>query len=167
MRHVVGYAQGDAFSRIDLDYDALDNHEYLQTGVQDMDFDVNLRRHILDGTVNVGCGRRATQQIADELVNDPKTFPDAIPIREISQRSSKKCCSQSMFVVLASLSKIAPCIVRSRAERSIDLSPVKSYRVCCASCQSFNVISKCIVVVSDWLRGAYKNISKHHLAEKL
>jgi hypothetical protein len=90
MRHVVRYAQGDAFSRIDFDYNALNDHKYLEAGVQNMNSDVDLRCDIFDGAVNIGCGRRATQQIADKLVNDPETLPDAVPIRKVSRWRSKE-----------------------------------------------------------------------------
>jgi len=55
-----------------------------------MNSDVDLRRDIFDCTVDVGSGGRATQQIADELINDAKTLPDAIPIRKVSQPELKR-----------------------------------------------------------------------------
>jgi hypothetical protein len=55
-----------------------------------MDLDVNPWRGIFDCAVDVGGGRRAAQQITDELVNDAKTLPDAIPIRKVSQQMLKR-----------------------------------------------------------------------------
>jgi len=61
-----------------------------------MNIDVDLRRDIFNGTVNVGRRRRATQQIANELVNDAEALPDAIPVRRISKQSLRGICSQSL-----------------------------------------------------------------------
>ena len=66
-----------------------------------MNFDVNLWRDIFDSAVDVGCRRRATQKIANELVNDAETLPDAIPIHKISQWSAREFCSQALSVGLA------------------------------------------------------------------
>lgn len=89
MGDVIRYPQGDTFSGINFHHNTLNNHEDLEISVQHMDFDVDLRRGVLDCAVNVRSRGWSAQQIADELINHPQTFPDTISAPAVSYRASK------------------------------------------------------------------------------